>query len=167
MSSSKQGFYSRFRLGPGTFRHLMNCWPPFIGLRIHIEQISNDWRHVRVRMKLGARNKNFVGTHFGGGLFVMTDSFYMIMMMHLLGGKYVVWDKSARIDFLAPGRTTVFADFHLSEEQIEDVKRKTSNGEKFEPMYSIDVVDTAGKVVARVEKTLYIRRKQEKPRAVA
>ena len=97
----------------------------------------------------------------------MTDSFYMIMMMHLLGGEYVVWDKSARIDFLAPGRTTVYADFHLSEEQIEDVKRKTSNGEKFEPMYSIDVVDTAGKVIARVEKTLYIRRKQEKPRAVA
>ncbi|MBL0123329.1 MAG: hypothetical protein IPP88_11565 [Betaproteobacteria bacterium] len=55
----------------------------------------------------------------------------------------------------------------MSEEQIEDVKRKTSNGEKFEPMYSIDVVDTAGKVIARVEKTLYIRRKQEKPRAVA
>ena len=167
MSSSKQGFYSRFRLGPGMFRHLMNCWPPFIGLRIHIEHISTDWRQVRVRMKLGVRNKNFVGTHFGGGLFVMTDSFYMIMMMHLLGEGYVVWDKSARIDFLAPGRTTVFADFQLSEEQIEDVKQKTANGEKFEPTYSIDVVDTDGKVIAHVEKTLYIRRKQEKPRSVA
>ncbi len=167
MSSSKQGFYSRFRLGSGMFRHLMNCWPPFIGLRIHIEHISTDWRHVRVRMKLGVRNKNFVGTHFGGGLFTMTDSFYMIMMMHVLGGDYVVWDKSATIDYVAPGRTTVYADFRLSEEQIEDVKRKTASGEKFEPTYSIDVVDTAGKVIARVEKKLYIRRKQENPRSVA
>ena len=167
MSSNKQGFYSRFRITPGMFRHLMNCWPPFIGMRIHIEHISADWRHVRIRMKLGVSNKNYVGSHFGGGLFTMTDPYYMIMMMHQLGSGYLVWDKSARIDYVAPGRSTVYADFHLTEEQIEEVKQKTANGAKVEPTYSVDVVDTAGKLVARVEKTLYIRKKPEKPRAVA
>ena len=167
MSSSKQGFYSRFRISPGMFRHLMNWWPPFIGMRIHIEHISPDWRHVRIRMKLGWGNKNYVGSHFGGGLFTMTDPYYMIMMMHQLGNGYLVWDKSARIDYVAPGRTTVHADFRLTGQQIEEVRQKTAGGEKFEPTYSIDVVDTSGKVVAHIEKTLYIRKKAEKPRAVA
>ena len=162
MSSSKQGFYSRFQMSPNVFRRVMNFWPPFIGLRIHIEHISPDWRHVRMRMKLGLRNKNYVGSHFGGGLFAMVDPFYMIMMMHQLGSDYLVWDKSARIEFIAPGRTTVYADFRLNDEQLNDVKARTANGEKYEPAYAVDIVDTAGKLVARMEKTLYIRKKKEK-----
>jgi len=174
MSSSKQGFWSRFRVTPNMFRHVMNCWPPFIGMRIHIEKITPDWRHVRMRMKLGFSNKNYVGTHFGGGLFTMTDPYYMIMMMHQLGSGYVVWDKSARIDFVSPGRTTVYADFYLTQEQVDEVKQMTADGSKFEPTYAVDVVGTDGKVVARVEKTLYIRKKvakvdnaAEKPKSVA
>lgn len=167
MSSHKQGFFSRFRITPTLFRHLMNWWPPFLGMRIHIEHISPDWRHVRMRMKLGFTNKNYVGSHFGGGLFTMTDPYYMIMMMHQLDSSYLVWDKSAKIDFLAPGRTTVHADFHLSEEQIEEVRQRTAGGEKFEPIYAVDIIDAEGKVVARMEKTLYIRKKKEKPRSDA
>ncbi len=174
MSSSKQGFWSRFRVTPGMFRVVMNCWPPFIGMRIHIEHIAPDWRHVRMRMKLGFSNKNYVGTHFGGGLFAMADPYYMIMMMHQLDSGYVVWDKSARIDFVSPGRTTVYADFHLTQEQVDEVKQMTADGSKFEPTYAVDVVGTDGRVVARVEKTLYIRKKvakvdnaAEKPKSVA
>lgn len=164
MSSGSQGFWSRLQISPAAFRHVMNCWPPFIGMRIHIEHIAPDWRHVRMRMKLGLRNRNYVGSHFGGGLFAMTDPYFMIMMMHQLGGEYVVWDKSARIDFIAPGRTTVYADFRLSGEQIEEARTRTIGGEKFEPTYSVEVMDAEGKRIARVEKTLYIRRKPEKPR---
>ena len=145
----------------------MNWWPPFLGMRIHIEHISPDWRQVRMRMKLGWRNRNYVGTHFGGGLFTMTDPYFMIMMMHQLDNRYLVWDKSARIDFVSPGRTTVYANFRLTAEQIEEVRHKTASGGKFEPTYSVDVVDAAGTVVAHVEKTLYIRKKPEKSRTVA
>jgi len=171
MSSSKQGLWSRLKVSPGMFRLFMNCWPPFLGLRIHVERIAADWRHVRMRMKLSLRNRNYVGSHFGGGLFAMTDPYFMIMMLHQLGTGYVVWDKSARIDFVAPGRTTVYADFHLTQAQIDEVLRMTAEGQKFEPTYSVDVVDTAGKIIARVEKTLYIRKKMEntteKPKSVA
>ncbi len=160
MSSSQQGFYSKFALSPRWFRYLMNCWPPFIGMRIHIEHISDDWQTLRMRMKLGLRNKNFVGSHFGGGLFAMVDPFYMVMLMHLLGRDYLVWDKSASIDFVVPGRGTVYAHFHVSDDMLAEIKAKTANGEKFEPTYQIEVVDAAGKVVAKVAKTLYIRQRR-------
>ncbi len=162
MSSSKQGFYSRLSLSPTVFRHFMNLWPPFWGMRIHILSISDDWRHIRMRMKLSLRNKNYVGTHFGGGLFAMVDPFYMLMLSNILGRDYLVWDKSAQIEFITPGRGTVFADFSLDDAAIGEIKVRTADGDKFEPTYLVEIVDAQGKLVARVKKTLYIRRKATK-----
>jgi acyl-coenzyme A thioesterase PaaI-like protein len=163
MSSSKQGLYSRIKIGPRLFRHIMNWWPPFWGIRVHITYISADWREVRTRMKLSLRNKNYVGSHFGGGLFSMTDPFYMVMLVNVLGGEYLVWDKAASIEFVAPGRSTVYAHFNITDQMLDEIRRATANGEKFEPVYAIDIVDGAGEVIAKVKKTLYIRRKLPRP----
>jgi len=162
MSSSKQGLYSRIKIGPRLFRILMNCWPPFWGMRIHILRISLDWREVSVRMKLLLRNQNYVGSHFGGGLFSMTDPFYMLMLMNVLGGKYLVWDKAANIQFVSPGRGTVFAHLKLTDERLAEIREKTVSGEKFEPTYRINIVDADDNIVAIVDKTIYIRRKLAK-----
>jgi acyl-coenzyme A thioesterase PaaI-like protein len=159
MSSSKQGFYSRIAVSPKWFRHIMNWWPPFWGMRIHIEHIGDDWKTLRMRMKLSLRNKNYVGSHFGGGLFAMTDPFYMLMFMNLLGREYLVWDRAAKIEFVAPGRSTVYAHFQVTDEMLADVRTKTENGEKYEPTYRIDVVDAKGGIIARIDKTLYFRNK--------
>ena len=129
-------------------------------MRIHIMHIASDWTKIRTRMKLSFYNKNYVGSHFDGALFAMTDPFYMLMLMNILGRDYVVWDKAAQIDFVRPGRTTVTADFLVTEAMLADIKSRTANGEKYEPTYRIDVCDTAGNVVACIDKTLYIRRKQ-------
>jgi acyl-coenzyme A thioesterase PaaI-like protein len=162
MSSSRQGFYSRLRVSPGWFKWVFSVWPPFLGMRISVTHISPDWREVDVRMKLGLRNRNYVGSHFGGGLFTMTDPFFMIMLMNLLGKGYLVWDKAATMQFIAPGRSTVYARFRISDEQIADIREKTAGGDKYEPIFSLDVVDEAGKVIAHLDKTVYIRRKAEK-----
>jgi hypothetical protein len=52
----------------------------------------------------------------------MTDPFFVLMLMHNLGRDCVVWDKSSRIHYRAPGPGTVFADLRLSEEQIAAVR---------------------------------------------
>lgn len=162
MSSSKQSFLGNLSLSPTALKRLMNVWPPFVGMRIHVVRISADWRHVRIRMKLGMLNRNFVGTHFGGALFAMVDPFCMIPMMQVLGRDYIVWDKAGRIDFVSPGRGTVYADIVLTDEQVAEAKAKTAGGDKYEPSFSVDIVDSKGVLVARVEKTLYIRKRQDK-----
>lgn len=141
----------------------MNLWPPFWGMRIHIEEIAPDWRYLRMRMKLSFMNKNYVGTHFGGGMFAMTDPFYMLMLMNLLGRDYLVWDKSAKIEFLKPGRSTVYAHFRITDEMLASVREATAGGGKHEPTWTVDVVDAERNVIARVEKTLYIRLKSPPP----
>ena len=57
----------------------------------------------------------------------MVDPFYMTLLMHHLGNKYIVWDKAASIQFLRPGRGTVYADFHLDAQEIQTVKQLTEN----------------------------------------
>jgi hypothetical protein len=52
----------------------------------------------------------------------MTDPFWMMMVMRNLDRSYTVWDKSAEIDFLRPGRGTVSASFRLTEEDLDDIR---------------------------------------------
>ena len=147
---------------PNILKLGMNIWPPFLGAGIRVKHIAGDYREIIVSMKLRWYNRNYVGTHFGGSLAAMTDPFYMLMLIHVLGSDYTVWDKSSTIDFIAPGRGTVTAHFILNDDQIAKIKRKASTGEPYFPKFSVDIVNQSGEVIATVAKKLYIRKKQGK-----
>src|SRR6202140_2171670 len=145
---------------PAHLRRLVNLWPPFLGAGIRIRHISPDMKAVDVEMKLRFWNANYVGTHFGGSLFAMTDPFYMLMLMANLGRDYIVWDKAATIRYRKPGNRTVRAEFRLSDSQIEDVREKLKTLPKYEPVFTVEVKDAAGVVIAEVEKVIHVRKKQ-------
>ncbi|HET6604551.1 MAG TPA: DUF4442 domain-containing protein, partial [Xanthomonadaceae bacterium] len=98
---------------PRRLRLLMNLWPPFLFAGIRVLAIGADWRSARVRLRRRWYNANYVGTHFGGSLFAMTDPFRMIPVLRCLGPDYIVWDQSGSIEFVKPGRGTVHAVFEL------------------------------------------------------
>jgi hypothetical protein len=91
----------------------------------------------------------------------MVDPFYMLMLMENLGRHYIVWDKAADIDFISPGKGPVFANFRIDETLLDEVRRQTANGEKYLPQLQVDIHDGAGTLVARVQKTLYVRLKPQ------
>jgi acyl-coenzyme A thioesterase PaaI-like protein len=160
MSSSRQGYLRNLRITPGLLRRGMNLWPPFVGAGIKVLHIAPDYREAKVQLRLGMLNRNYFGTHFGGSLFAMTDPFFALLMVHNLGRDYIVWDKASRIEYLKPARGTVSAHFRLEATDVEAARAATADGEKYEPTFSVDVVDRLGEVVCRVDKTLYVRRKQ-------
>jgi acyl-coenzyme A thioesterase PaaI-like protein len=137
----------------------INVWPPFLGAGIRVKW-SADHKTVDVEMKLRFWNRNYVGTHYGGSLYSMTDPFYMLMLMDNLGPGYIVWDKAASIRFRKPGKGRVKAEFRLLEEQLDDIRTKLLTQEKYEPTFAVQVKDETGEVVAEVQKVLHIRRKQ-------
>ena len=110
-------------------------------------------------MKLKWYNKNYVGTHYGGSIYSMTDPFYMLMLIQILGKDYLVWDRAARIEFLKPGKTELCVKFHVSDEVLEEIVKKTRDGSRYFAEFGVDVTDTSGEVIAKVDKTVYIRRK--------
>ena len=145
----------------GTARGLrswINLWPPFLFAGIHVERISADFREVRVRLRHTPFTSNYVGTHFGGSLFAMTDPFWMLMVMRNLGREYVVWDVGAEIRFLRASKRAVTADFLLDEAVLDALRTDAADGAKVLRWFEVDVVDPGGVVVAQVRKQLYIRR---------
>lgn len=145
-----------------TFKRLINLWPPFLLTGIHANQVSPDYRSAEVALTLRWYNRNYVGTHFGGSLFAMTDPWYMLMLMQILGKDYYVWDQSASIDFIAPGRGVVKARFVIEDAMLDEIRTRTANGEKFLPQFVVDIVDQREQLVARVSKTIYVRKKPAK-----
>lgn len=147
---------------PARLRRFMNLWPPFLFAGVRVLEISGDWRRARVALRLRWYNRNYVGTHFGGSLFAMTDPFWMILTLQRLGRDYIVWDKAGEIEFVAPGRADVFADFHVDDAMLEEIRAATANGEKYLRWCETPVVTANGEVIARVRKQIYVRRKRER-----
>lgn len=151
--------YVRALQSPFAQQLLLNLDPPYLITGITVRSIASDRRRVAVHMGLHWYNRNYFGTHFGGSLYAMTDPFFALMLAHNLGPDYIVWDRSAHIDFLQPGRGRVTALFELTPEMIAAVLEGTADGRKFLPTWTVEVRDEAGQAIARVAKTLYVRRK--------
>lgn len=109
----------------------MNIWPPLACSGIHILGISDDFMRITVRLREHWWNRNVSGVHFGASLFAMTDPFRMVLLIRHLGADHVVWDQAARIDFLAPGKGDVTAEFVLDPQQVAELRAARRTVKKF------------------------------------
>lgn len=140
----------------------LNLWPPFLLTGIHVVELAADYRYAKVELRMRPWNKNAVGSHFGGSIFAMTDPMYMLMLLSILHPHYYVWDKLADIDFIKPGIGRLTAEFTISDGLLDEIRKATANGEKYLPNMVVTVKDQQGDVVARLKRTLYIRKKKRK-----
>lgn len=145
---------------PAVSKFLLNRYAPYRGAGVEIDHIDFKNYYIRVKMPLTRKNQNIVGVHFGGSLYSMVDPFYMLLLMHHLGHKYIVWDKAASIQFLSPGRSTVYADVRIDAKEVETIKQLTEDYSPINREYTLDIYDDRGTRIAIVNKTVYIRRKK-------
>jgi len=150
----------RWSLSAWQLKWLLNCWPPLWCTGIRVLSIRDDFCYARVQMSMRWYNRNFVGTHFGGSLYAMTDPFYMLMLVMIFGKDYYVWDQAAEIQFIKPAREKVTAEFELTDEAIAEIKKQTENGEKTIVSFVVDVKTDKGETVSRVQKRVYVRLKK-------
>ncbi|MEM9088737.1 MAG: DUF4442 domain-containing protein [Cyanobacteria bacterium P01_F01_bin.53] len=148
------------KLNPRAAKLLLNFYGPYLGAGVRVRYISPDWKEIRVSMKLHFYNRNAVGTHFGGSLYSMVDPHVMLMLMHLLGEDYVVWDKAAKVEFVSPGKGTVSSKISIQEDELREIIYFTNSGEAYFPEFDIQVLNQEGGLVAKIRKTLYVRKKR-------
>ncbi|KTD40368.1 DUF4442 domain-containing protein [Legionella parisiensis] len=142
-----------------TLLRMIRFWPPFWGAGISVKKFHSDGTFIVVQMKMRFWNKNYVGTHFGGSMYSMTDPFYMLMLMHSLGKGYIVWDKSASIRYKIPAKGTLYAQFELSPEHVEKIRLEVNETKKIDSEFIVPITDEEGKIVAEVKKILSIIKK--------
>lgn len=138
----------------------MNFYPPYFFSGIKVIDHSEDFTYFKARLKLTWYNKNLVGTAFGGSLYSMCDPFFMFILIINLGNNYIVWDKAATIDFVKPGKGTVFAEFRLLPDEIAEIKAQVDASGKKVFTFPCVVQDAEGNVIARLTKDVYVRRKE-------
>lgn len=148
-----------FKLRQKFLEKAIRFYGPFLGAAVRPVEISKDYRYVKVEMGLTFYNRNYMGTQFGGSLYSMVDPWYMLMLIKNLGPGYIVWDKAATINFRKPGQGKVMAEFTLTQEKIDEVKAIVEENKKTDVKFLVEIRDKSGKLIADVEKVVYVRKK--------
>ncbi len=149
-------FLERFFPKAQIYKFLFNISPMYRNTVGRVITVSNDLHYVKIRIPLNYQNRNYVGVMFGGSMFSATDPIYMIQLMEILGNDYVVWDKAASIRYKSPGKSTAYAEFILSPEEINQIKQQVEKENEMDFLKSILIVSKEGVVFAEVSKTIYI-----------
>lgn len=145
---------SRWR--PALMRLGFNWHPAWRASGGRVDYVAPDLSHLRVSLRLNRRTRNVVGTLFGGSLFAITDGPHPTLLMAALGPGVVVWDQEASIRYRTPGRTTLYADFIITPEEVAAVRAALARHGETRRCYRVDLKDRHGRVHTVVERTVYI-----------
>ncbi|WP_111669608.1 DUF4442 domain-containing protein [Algoriphagus litoralis] len=140
----------------------INWYPPYLFSGIKVVDHAADFSSFKTRLKLTWYNRNLLGTAFEGSLYSMCDPFFMFILIIHLGEEYIVWDKHASIDFVKPGKGTVFTEFKLTPDQIAEVKNIVDEKGKHVFEFPCEVKSAEGQLIAKLTKGVYVKRKNWK-----
>ena len=136
---------------------VFNTSPMYRRTTARIIEASKDLLKIRIKMRFSRKNRNYVGTFFGGSMFSAVDPIPMLQLVDALGDDYVVWDKSAQIFFKRPAKEDLYADFVYTLKEIEAIKERVKQENE------IEIIDTTPltnkdrtKTYSEVQKTIYI-----------
>jgi acyl-coenzyme A thioesterase PaaI-like protein len=142
------------------YRRLINFWPCIWCTGGWITFVSGDFQELHVRLKLGIRTRNRVGTVYGGSIYSSVDPYFMLMFMQILGKEYIVWDKGASIKFVRPITDPVKCRFLITDELVETVKAQVATNGQYIFDLPLQYEDDNGKVYATFIKTVYAAGKE-------
>lgn len=114
---------------------------------------------MHVRLTLGIRTNNRVGTVYGGSIYSSIDPHFMLLFMEVLGKDYVVWDKAASVKFVKPIITSVKCRIALNPEIIQQVRDRVDQQQEFQIDLPLQYEDNEGNVYAVFTKTIYVAQK--------
>ena len=138
----------------------INLYPPYLGMGVRVRDWREDFTRFEVELRARWYNRNLFGTHFGGSLYAMADPFFVFIVTMNLGRDYIVWDKSASIDFLKPAKGTILGVFEIKKNRLNEIRADVDRLGKNTYWFEAELTDENDVVVARVRKEVYVRAKR-------
>ncbi len=150
-----------FTARPWVFKFLMNIRPPFRCTGTRVGEVSADYRKILVTLPLKGWSAS--GTHSSGNLYAMCEPFHMVMLQWNLGDDYTVEDLGGAIEHIMPPKGPVSATITLTGSQLDHIRRQTEDSDPYRPGFFVEIIDHNLETVARVTRTLLIKRTLKLP----
>lgn len=139
------------------FKAGFNLSPMYRRSTARIVYVAPDMLTIKVKLPISYKNRNYMGSVFGGSMFSAVDPIPMVQLISLLGKEYVVWDKSAEIAFRRPAREDLYAEFVYTLAELEEIKRAVAAKQETEIVKTTLLTNREGAVVfCEVRKTIYV-----------
>lgn len=143
------------------FKYGFNLSPMYKRSTAKIIEVSEDLLHVRIKLPLSYKNKNYVNSIFGGSLFSAVDPIPMIQLLSIMGNDYVVWDKSAEIFFKKPAKENLYADFNFTEKELTEIREQVAENKEIDIIKITQLTNKEKtQIFCEVKKTIYIADKE-------
>ena len=143
------------------FKYGFNLSPMYRRTTGRLTYVSDDITKVDVKIPLSYKNKNYVGSLFGGSMLSATDPIYMIQLLNILDENYVVWDKAASIRFRRPVKQDAYVNFVITDEDLENIKKDVAEQKEIDFKKVIQITNKQKDiVVAEVTKIIYVADKE-------
>jgi len=143
------------------FKYGFNLSPMYRRSTGRLIYVSDDMTKVDIKIPLSYKNRNYVGSVFGGSLLSATDPIYMIQLLNILDENYVIWDKAASIRFRRPVREHAYVNFVITNEDLENIKKGVADQNEIDFKKVIQITNKQKDIVfAEVIKTIYVADKQ-------
>lgn len=147
-------------LSENMLKWAMRFYPPLFFQRIWVKKFDKNFSGVQVKIFKSFLNINYNNSIFGGTIFSGSDPFYAILFDQLLQRKNIkcrVWLKSASINYLKPGRTSLSFSITLTEQEILEAETALRTVGKFVKAYPINMFNSKGELCATVINEVYVR----------
>ncbi|MCG6166796.1 DUF4442 domain-containing protein [Leptospira sp. FAT2] len=134
-------------------------WPVYWRCGGRILLMTDDMREMKVKLPLNRKTKGLMGTHFGGSLYAFVDPIPLLMLKENLGDNYLLWDVQGSIQYLKATSNDVFAEFKILPEDLIRIREECDRKKKTFFKVEIPILEQSGELIAKTDKTIYIRRK--------
>src|SRR5690606_18828554 len=149
------------KLSPKALKWGLRMYPPFFFQRIWVKKIDEDFCGAEVKIIKSFLNINSNKTLFGGTIFSALDPMHSVLLDQLLKAKglkkTVAWLKSAKIEYLKPGKTDLSFTIKLNQQEVEEAFQLIQKYGKVIKTFSTEIFDQNGTKCAVCENEVYIR----------
>ncbi|HJV25262.1 MAG TPA: DUF4442 domain-containing protein [Aromatoleum sp.] len=136
-----------------------NLYPSYRATGGRVIHVSKDLKTIRVMLRHSWRTVNPAGALFGGALYAAADPMFAMLLALQLGDDVIVWDKAGQIRYRRPGRSHLFADFQVTDEDVAVVRKALKEQGETERTFQVVLKDRHGEPHVELEKTVYVATK--------
>lgn len=139
-------------------RHRFTWYPPFWMMRVKVLELSEQWRHVRIKLPLTWISANAAGNMFGGFQANLADPVPAIACAQKFPG-FRIATKKLELDFLRIGNSDLVLHFDFSAKQAAEIQQELEEHGRATPCFEMSYVREDGEICTVIKNTIAIRPK--------